>query len=34
MITETKLRPLINYDHQPESMEPTTENKERLRDIG
>ena len=34
MITETKLRPLINYDHQPELEEPITENKERLRDIG
>jgi hypothetical protein len=30
---ETKLRPLINYDHQPELMNELTENEE-LRDIG
>jgi hypothetical protein len=31
---ETKLRPLINYDHQPEPTVPMEENKELLRDIG
>jgi hypothetical protein len=33
MNTEAKLRPLINYAHQPELMEPSLEN-EVLRDIG
>jgi hypothetical protein len=32
--TETKLRPLINYDHQPEPTISMEENKELLRDIG
>jgi hypothetical protein len=32
--TETKLRPLINYDHQPELIAPMEENKELLRDMG
>ena len=34
MLAETKLRPLINYDHQPESMEPMNEGAELMRDIG
>ncbi len=34
MLTETKLRPLINYDHQPESIEPMVKDKEFMRDIG
>jgi len=33
LLPETKLRPLINYDHQPETLEPITE-KNKLRDIG
>jgi len=31
---ETKLRPLINYDHQPALTETLTEENERLRDMG
>jgi hypothetical protein len=34
MLTETKLRPLINYDHQPELIEPIAKDKEFMRDIG
>jgi hypothetical protein len=34
MLTETKLRPLINYDHQPELIEPMIKDKEFMRDIG
>src|SRR3984885_8166623 len=34
MLTETKLRPLINYDHQPELIEPMVKDKEFMRDIG
>ncbi|HEY8783749.1 MAG TPA: hypothetical protein VIM16_19125 [Mucilaginibacter sp.] len=34
MVAETKLRPLINYDHQSELAEPRTEDKQLMRDIG
>ena len=34
LATETKLRPLINYDHQPELPDAMEEPKELLRDIG
>jgi hypothetical protein len=34
MIAETKLRPLINYDHQPELIGPSTSDNELIREIG
>ena len=34
MPAETRLRPLINYSHQPELMKSSMEEKELIRDIG